>query len=99
MTHKAFALVIAATLGGLAPLATPVIAHADDQTYLDALSDQQFYNRIGPQKLLAVGHAVCDELASGTDETDIIDEVRNTLNLSSYAAGFVVGVAMSGLGC
>jgi hypothetical protein len=93
-----FATTLVSAAGAVA-IASAVPAAADESTYLQLLSDKDFYNRLGSQTLLAEGHKVCRLTASGMDSDSVIQVVQSDLAVSGYSAGFIVGAANSGLGC
>jgi hypothetical protein len=84
---------VAAAVVGMAVfgLAGAPPAAADDNAYLYALASEfAFVKILGPEKVLAEGHEVCDALASGKSSFDTITMVQVDLSVPLYTAQQIV---------
>ncbi len=91
---------IAAAIAAITLVAATPQARADDDAFLDVLSDTYFYQKYGPKVLLNEGYKVCNAIdEQGASEEEAIDMVQSDLDVSPFAAGEIVGAAMAGLGC
>jgi hypothetical protein len=86
---------IAAVLGGFCVLSAP-IANADiaDDAYLHALSKNGItWDNGADSRMIAVGHAVCQDWAGGNTLDQTVTDVRKALGLSDGGTGTIIGAA------
>ena len=99
LSHRGVALFFA----GCVAFATAPAAHADDNTFLQLLKDDQVLNSFSPSALLQEGHNVCVAKSQpGMTETQAVSMVQTDLGLpnnASDAAFDIVDAASAALGC
>lgn len=86
---------LAAVLGGLCVAAAPM-ANADimDDAYLQALTKGGIsWDNGADSKMISLGHAVCQDWASGNTLDQTIVDVRKALGLSDNGTGTIIGAA------
>ncbi|BAX91463.1 DUF732 domain-containing protein [Mycobacterium shigaense] len=86
---------MAAVLGGLLVAAAPM-ANADiaDDAYLHALTQNGIsWDNGADSKMIAVGHAVCQDWAGGNTLDQTVSDVRKALGLSDGGTGTIIGAA------
>jgi hypothetical protein len=75
---------------------TPPTAHADsvDDQFLNAVKAHGI-NFSASQNALLAAHQVCDELDSGRQKSDVVNDVMNSSSLDGYHAGYFVGASIA----
>jgi hypothetical protein len=87
-------LAVVALLGLVGVAAPTARADAVDDKFLAALKAKGI-NFASPQDAIIAGHEVCDELDIGRQSSEVAAEVMKNSNLSSYHAGYFVGVSVA----
>ncbi len=98
LSHSAVLLLAGCVAFGGAPA-----AHADDNTFLDLLKDDQVLSSFSPSALLQEGRNVCvAKNQPGMSEAQAVSMVQTDLglpNTASDAAFDIVDAASAALGC
>jgi hypothetical protein len=90
------AALLGAGLAAVAIGAVPV-AKADDtdDPYIQVLNNEGIGHRAPRDKLIQLGHEICDDMSKGKSPVDEATGLYNSADLSQHDAGTLVGAAVA----